>query len=142
VFEELPAHIFEGCLRAIIQSARAEGQGLGCEWVNILARPWLPTLSVGYSPQASFVRQIAQSDDRHTADLFDNKLYAQVRCDVNILWGERDEWIPYEKMQTLATMLGTRKKEFVTIPNAGHLIMLDQPERVAVEVMRWLERQA
>ncbi|KAI0127439.1 Alpha/Beta hydrolase protein [Xylariales sp. AK1849] len=146
VFEELPPNVFEGCLRAIIQSARVGGQGLGAEWVDILARPWLvcgvSASDLQYNPQANFVRQIRQSDDEHTAELLDNDLYAQVRCDVKILWGERDEWIPYEKMQSLARMLGSRQKVFVTVPNAGHLLMLDQPERVTLEIGRWLERQA
>lgn len=146
VFEELPSNVFEGCLRAIIQSARVEGQGLGPEWVDILARPWTPgddpAANLEYNPQANFARQIKQSDDKHTAELHDDNLLAQVRCDVKILWGEKDAWIPYEKMQQLAKILGDRHKEFVTVPNAGHLIMLDQPERVTLEIGRWLEQQA
>lgn len=146
VFEELPWGVFEGCLRAIIQSARAKGQGLGQEWEDVLARPWLTGGSASepglqYDPQKNFVRQIKQSDDRHTAELLDNGFYPQVRCDVKILWGEKDAWIPYEKMQSLAELLGARLKGFVTVPEAGHLIMLDQPERVTLEIARWLERK-
>jgi pimeloyl-ACP methyl ester carboxylesterase len=145
VFEELPAGVFEGCLRAIIQSARVKGQGLGPDWADILARPWLAgnasSPKLQYNPQTNFVRQIKQSDDKHTAELLNKNLYAQVRCDVKLIWGERDEWIPYEKIQSLAKMLGNRQKAFVTIPDAGHLIMLDQPERVALEVGLWLELQ-
>lgn len=146
VFEELPPNIFEGCLRAIIQSARVRGQGLGPEWEDVLARPWLTVADRDSksqnSPQSNFVRQIKQSDDSHTAELLDSNLYTQVRCDVKILWGEKDGWIPYEKMQTLADMLGHRLKAFVTVPNAGHLVMLDQPERVTLEISRWLEKRA
>lgn len=147
VFEDLPAGVFEGCLRAIIQSARVKGQGLGQEWEDVLARPWLSggsasDSSLRYDPQKNFVRQIKQSDDSHTAELLDNGLYSKVRCDVNILWGEKDAWIPYEKMQSIAKLLGERLKGFVTVPDAGHLIMLDQPERVTLEISRWLERKA
>lgn len=146
VFEELPGGVFEGCLRAIIQSARVKGQGLGQEWEDVLARPWLAGGSVSdpdlqYDPQKNFVRQIKQSNDRHTAELLDNGLYSQVRCDVKVLWGEKDEWIPYEKMQRLAELLGRRLKGFVIVAEAGHLIMLDQPERVTLEIARWLERK-
>ncbi|KAM0820319.1 putative alpha beta [Seiridium cardinale] len=145
VFEELPASVFEGLLRAVIQSARVPGQGLGSDWVDVLARPWLTSSNsssdLGYNPQANFVRQIEQSNDAHTAELLDNDLYSKVRCDVKILWGEKDEWIPYEKMQALVKMLGPRHKAFVVIPNAGHLIMLDQPERVTLEIGLWLEQQ-
>lgn len=147
VFEELPAGVFEGCLRAVIQSARVKGRGLGPEWEDVLARPWLPEAlapdhNLGYDPKENFVRQIRQSDDSHTAELLDNRLFSEVCCDVKILWGQKDAWIPYEKMQRLASLLGDRLKGFVTIPEAGHLIMLDQPERVAMEIGRWLERQA
>lgn len=146
VFEDLPAGVFEGCLRAIIQSARVKGQGLGQEWEDVLARPWLTggsasDSSLRYDPQENFVRQIKQSDDSHTAELLDNGLYSKVRCDVKILWGEKDAWIPYEKMQSIAKLLGERLKGFVTVPDAGHLIMLDQPERVTLEISRWLERK-
>lgn len=146
VYEELPAGVYEGCLRAIIQSARVKGQGLGPEWGDVLARPWLTVGSVSdsglqYDPQKNFVRQIKQSDDSHTAELLDQGLYPKVRCDVKILWGEKDAWIPYEKMQSIARLLGDRLKGFVTVPDAGHLIMLDQPERVALEIARWLERK-
>lgn len=147
VYEELPICVYEGCLRAIIQSARVKGQGLGPEWEDVLARPWLAggpasDSSLQYDPQKNFVRQIKQSDDSHTAELLDNGLYPKVRCDVKILWGEKDAWIPYEKMQSIARLLGDRLKGFVTVPEAGHLIMLDQPERVALEIARWLERKA
>ncbi|KAG8165713.1 hypothetical protein KVR01_004265 [Diaporthe batatas] len=147
VFEDLPAGVFEGCLRAIIQSARVKGRGLGPQWEGILARPWLTggdgaDDSLEYDPQKNFVRQIKQADDTHTAELLDNELYSEVRCDVKILWGEQDGWIPHHKMQSLARMLGDRLKGFVTVPEAGHLIMLDQPERVTLEVFRWLDRQA
>lgn len=147
VYEELPAGVYEGCLRAIIQSARVKGQGLGPEWEDVLARPWLTggsasDSSLQYDPQKNFVRQIKQSDDNHTAELLDNGLYPKVRCDVKIIWGEKDAWIPYEKMQSIARLLGDKLKGFVTVPEAGHLIMLDQPERVALEIARWLERKA
>lgn len=147
VFEQLPAGVFEGALRAIIQSARANSHGLDRQWEDVLARPWLAAglaadSSRGYDPQKNFVRQIKQSSDSHTAELLDNGLYSKVRCDVKILWGEKDAWIPYEKMQSLEQLLGNRLKGLVTIPEAGHLIMLDQPERVTLEIVQWLGIQA
>ncbi|KAH8898713.1 alpha/beta-hydrolase [Thozetella sp. PMI_491] len=143
VFEGLPPRVFKGFLKAVIESARVEGEGLGPEWLEVLMQPWLThntaPPSHQYSPQANFVRQIKQADDQHTADLLDANLYARVRCDVRILRGEKDAWIPLEKMQQLALMLGSRLKGFTKIPNASHLVMLDQPEMVAIEISRWLE---
>lgn len=90
MFEDLPAGVFEGCLRAIIQSARVKGHGLGTEWEDVLVRPRLSggnasDSSLRYDPQKNFVRQIKQSDDSQTAELLDNGLYSKVRCDVKIL---------------------------------------------------------
>lgn len=34
----------------------------------------------------------------------------KVRCDVKIVWGENDQWIPKEKMERLADMLKHRLK--------------------------------
>jgi pimeloyl-ACP methyl ester carboxylesterase len=149
VFEDLPAGVFEGFLRAVIQSARVKGLelGLGTQWEDVLARPWLTQgsnaadSSLRYDPHKNFVRQIKQADDSHTAELLDNGLYAKVRCDVKILWGEKDAWIPYDRMQRLAELLGERLEGLITVPEAGHLIMLDQPERVTLEISRWLERK-
>jgi pimeloyl-ACP methyl ester carboxylesterase len=135
VFESLPPGVFEGALRAVIESARVPGEGLGASWTDILAAPWLG----GEEQQKSFVRQIRQADDRHTAELEEGNQYAKVRCDVKILWGEEDQWIPLEKMEKLRDMLGPRMKAFVKVPRAGHLVILDQPERVTLEICRWLE---
>ncbi|KAH7037028.1 Alpha/Beta hydrolase protein [Microdochium trichocladiopsis] len=150
VFEEMPQGIFEGALRAIIRSARARTDlGLaGDGWEDILARPWIDSIegqrevgrtSSRLSPQVSFVRQIKQADDTHTSELLEQGLYGAVRCPVKILWGKEDHWIPREKMEKLAALLGDNLKTFVTVPGAGHLIMLDQPERIAVEICRWIE---
>ncbi|KAK6205861.1 hypothetical protein LQW54_008156 [Pestalotiopsis sp. IQ-011] len=149
VFKQLPPRVFEGALRAIIESARFDGhQGLGPEWVDILARPWLidetsPSRGLGYAtPQDNFVRQIQQADDSHTAELLERNRYAEVRCPVKILWGEKDEWIPVDKIEKLAGMLGDRLEELVRIPDAGHLVMLDQPAMVTLEIGRWLEKKS
>lgn len=151
VFEEMPEAVFEGALRAIIRSARAgTDMGLaGQGWEDILTRLWLNDSSKSseekgnssalLSPQTSFVRQIKQADDTHTAELLDRDLFGQVKCPVKILWGEEDQWIPRDKMDKLAGMLGDRLKSFVTVPGAGHLIMLDQPGSVTVEVLTWLQ---
>lgn len=149
VFEQLPPRVFEGALRAIIESARFGGhQGLGPEWVDILARPWLvdensPSGGLAFAnPQANFVRQIQQADDSHTAELLNMNLYTEVRCPVKILWGEKDEWIPFDKIEKLAGMLGDRLEELVRIPDAGHLVMLDQPAMVTLEIGQWLEKKS
>lgn len=142
VFLQLPHGIYEAMLRAVIRSATFNPDKLKADWEELLARPWLTdgeNISKGQEQaQKSFVRQVAQANDDDVAEMLDKSLYSQVSCPVKILWGEHDQWIPREKMESLAGLLGDSLKEFVVIPDAGHLIMVDQPERVAVEVFSWL----
>ena len=42
-------------------------------------------------------------------------------------------------MERLCGLLGERLERFVVVEDAGHLLMLDQPERVEEEVGRWLD---
>jgi pimeloyl-ACP methyl ester carboxylesterase len=141
-FLKLPAGIFEAVVRAVIRSACSTSGQLQSGWEDALALPWIrrqsDTETEAEEKQCSFVRQIAQANDSDVAEMLDEEMYANVRCNVKILWGEDDQWIPRHKMDNLATQLGTHMKEFVAIPEAGHLIMIDQPERVAVEVLSWL----
>ncbi|KAK5174980.1 uncharacterized protein LTR77_000116 [Saxophila tyrrhenica] len=144
-FLELPQGIFGAMVRAAIQSACHNPKVLSSGWEDALARSWVADAgeasSKGQNMQRSFVRQIAQANDADVAEMLDADMYSQVRCDVKIVWGEEDKWIPREKMDSLAKMLGDRLKDFVVVPEAGHLVMLDQPERVAVEIFDWLRSE-
>jgi pimeloyl-ACP methyl ester carboxylesterase len=69
-------------------------------------------------------------------------LYGDVRCKVRVLWGDGDSWIPREKMEVLCGLLGDNlEKGLVVVEGAGHLVMLDQPEKVEAEVREWLEAE-
>ena len=140
VFLKLPWGIFEAVVRAVIQSACFNSRTLLSGWEDALAKPWVSNdgeLSAEERNQ-NFVRQIAQANDGDVAEMLDVNMYSNIRCDVKILWGEKDKWIPREKMDSLAEKLEHRLKEFVVIPEAGHLLMIDQPERVAFEIYSWL----
>ncbi|RDW82987.1 hypothetical protein BP5796_04478 [Coleophoma crateriformis] len=140
-FIKLPPKIFEAVVRAVIQSACHDTNVLKTGWEDILVQPWISSDGVeAEDRQRSFVRQIAQADDRDISEMLDGDLYAHVRCDVKIVWGEQDQWIPRQKMEQLIKMLGNKVKETAFIPDAGHLIMLDQPGRFAIEVFDWLIR--
>jgi pimeloyl-ACP methyl ester carboxylesterase len=86
------------------------------------------------------VRQIAQANDEDVAEMLAGELYERVRCNVKIVWGEQDQWIPREKIEELIRRMNGRVKECAFIPEAGHLVMLDQPGRFAIEVFDWLTR--
>jgi pimeloyl-ACP methyl ester carboxylesterase len=139
VFARLPAHVFEGVVRAVVRSASVTAHGLGGGWEEALVRPWVGSAEA----QESFVRQIAQAEDGDVAEMFagggEGCLYGRVRCGVSVLWGDGDSWIPREKMERLCGLLGERLERFVVVEEAGHLVMLDQPGRVEEEVRRWLE---
>ncbi|KAH6713309.1 Alpha/Beta hydrolase protein [Leptodontidium sp. MPI-SDFR-AT-0119] len=134
-FLKLPPSIFEAVVRAVTRSAAHDPKVLQTGWEDALTQPWL-----GAEGQRNFVRQIAQANDGDVAEMLDADLYGRVRCDVKVMWGEQDQWIPREKIEDLIKRLGGRFKEKAFIPDAGHLAMLDQPGRFAIEVFDWLTR--
>jgi len=151
LFLDMTPSIFEAVVRAVIRSALCEPKKLSSGWEDVLAEPWLPSLTTTAESgstsaadkdgQRNFVRQIAQANDADVAEMLDRGMYKDVRCSVKIMWGEQDGWIPGPKMEKLAEMLRHCLKSFVRIPQAGHLLMIDQPERVTAEVVSWLTRQ-
>ncbi|OBT69230.1 hypothetical protein VE03_01987 [Pseudogymnoascus sp. 23342-1-I1] len=141
-FVKLPPKILEAVVRAVIQSACHDVKVLETAgWEDALANPWVDADGAGGGDrQRSFVRQIAQADDGDVAEMLEGGLYARVRCDVKIVWGEEDQWIPRARIEETIQRLGSSVKQTAFIPNAGHLVMLDQPERFAIEVFDWLIR--
>jgi pimeloyl-ACP methyl ester carboxylesterase len=91
--------------------------------------PWL-----GERGQAAFYRQIAQMDERYTREA--EGLYPTIRCPVQILWGEDDQWIPVERGRALQQMIPGA--QFHPIPNAGHLVQEDAPEAIVAALLRFL----
>jgi len=92
-------------------------------------QPWL-----GDQGQAAFYRQIAQMDQRYTDEV--ESLYPGIRCPVQILWGEDDQWIPIERGRALQQMIPGA--QFLPVPHAGHLVQEDAPEAVVAALMRFL----
>lgn len=134
VFTQLPGHVHEAVVRSVVRSASVRTGGLG-EWEDVLVKPWVGSQQA----QESFVRQIAQADDGDVAEMFEGQMYGCVRCQTTVLWGDGDSWIPREKMEKLCGLLGERlEKPLVVVEGAGHLLTLDQPEKVEDEVRRWL----
>lgn len=129
VFEQLPSALHAALVRAYI--AGASHRGLADADLDRLAAPWLDA-----SGQPAFYRQIAQADQRHTDDIEPH--YGRLDLPVHVIWGTDDAWIP------VATAHRLRKRipgaTLRLIPEAGHLIHLDAPAELAVELDRWLER--
>ena len=55
---------------------------------------------------------------------------------VLILWGEEDKWIPVEQAHSLHQLIPNSK--FVTVPQAGHLVIDDGSEILVREIKEFL----
>lgn len=129
VFEQLPSALHAALVRAYI--AGASHRGLADADLDRLAAPWLDAAG-----QPAFYRQIAQADQRHTDDIEPH--YGRLDLPVHIIWGTDDAWIPVATAHRLQKRIPGATLRL--IPEAGHLIHLDAPAELAVELDRWLER--
>ena len=104
--------------------------GSGPDVVFCHGTPWSSQV---WQAQA-FYRQIAQADQSFTDDV--QPRYPKLDLPVLIVWGADDNWLPVDQARTLAELIpGARLR---LIPEAGHLIQFDQPERLAVTLYEWL----
>lgn len=126
-FSGLPPHIDKAVVEAYIQGALASG--IDAEDVQALAAPWLDD-----DGRASFYRQFAQADERYTSEV--EPRFGEIRCDVSILWGEDDPWIPVERGRALHKLIP--KATFDTLPGVGHLPQLEAPDVVLKKLAAFL----
>ncbi|UTW04894.1 alpha/beta hydrolase [Amphritea atlantica] len=123
-FAGLPAYAHDALLRAYLQSSAYSE--LGEETLQIYMTPWQ-----GKVGQAAFYRQIAQMDQRYTDEI--EKLYAPMENPVQILWGEKDEWIPISQGKKFANLLTTGV--LISVPESGHLMQEDAPEAIVAAML-------
>jgi pimeloyl-ACP methyl ester carboxylesterase len=130
-FQGLPPHIHAAIVEAYITGALSGG--IDPEDLRALVAPWL-------SPegQVSFYRQFEQADERYTAEM--EPLFASLRCDAQLIWGEEDPWIPLERGRALHHAIGLA--DWQGIPGAGHLPQLEAPEAVVAAVLRFMARNS
>lgn len=126
-FSDAPAYIHEAIVRAYLQGAAFKP--LPAEVLQAYVTPWM-----GEIGQAAFYRQIAQMDQRHT-DAIEAQL-AKIRCPVQLLWGEEDQWIPVAQGDALAGRLAGAR--YLRVPHAGHLVQEDAPEAIVAALMAFL----
>jgi pimeloyl-ACP methyl ester carboxylesterase len=131
VFAQLPPELHEALVRAYIGGAAH--RRLRPESLDLLVAPWL-----GREGQAAFYRQIAQADQRYTDEI--EPRYAAIDLPVLVTWGIEDTWIPVDRAHRLAEQIPGA--ELRLVPEAGHLIQLDAPERLTAILHRWLYRPA
>jgi pimeloyl-ACP methyl ester carboxylesterase len=119
VFEQLPASIHEGVLRAYVGTAQL--QPLDPPIGEALIAPWL-----GPAGQSAFYRQIAQGDQHHTDEIA--PLYDQITAPTLVIWGEQDPWIPVARGVELAQRIPGARLELLR--TAGHLVQEDEPDEL------------
>ena len=61
---------------------------------------------------------------------------AQIDVPILILHGEQDQLIPLDEARAMAST--ARRARLVTLPEAGHLPNLEQPEQFNAEVLQWI----
>lgn len=139
-FEAIPAAMFKGLLREYIQNAAYKT--LTDAKMDEFIHPWTDVSEDG---KRRFIRQIRWMSQEPTREL--ESLIPQVMHSdddspkkLKILWGEKDNWLNFETGERLAKW--TESPEFVRIPEAGHLVQVDRPEIVTVEILTWLAKVA
>jgi pimeloyl-ACP methyl ester carboxylesterase len=123
-FSGVPNYIHEAIVRAYVKTAAFKP--IDDNTLDMIVAPWL-----GDNGKAAFYRQIAQSDSTHTDAV--QPFYAQISNPVLILWGHEDVWIPLERGEALHDMIpGSILR---VIPNAGHLVIEEEPDQL-IEAIR------
>jgi pimeloyl-ACP methyl ester carboxylesterase len=127
VFAALPPHLHEALVRAYVASAAH--RELRAATLDALVRPWL-----GEEGQPAFYRQIAQADERHTAEVEDG--YARLDQPTLVVWGRQDTWLPPERGERLAAAIpGARLR---LLEGAGHLVQEDAPAELVAALLAFL----
>lgn len=128
VFAQLPPAVHRGAVEAYVRGASY--RGLRNDELAVLVDPW-----TGDSGQAALYRQIAQADERFTAE-FESTL-GSIDEPTHIIWGVEDTWIPVDRAHRLHDLIPGATLSL--IEEAGHLIQLDAPVQLTAEVVRWTE---
>ncbi|MEM8531140.1 MAG: alpha/beta hydrolase [Chloroflexota bacterium] len=127
-FQDLPEYIHEAVVTAYVKGAMY--RPMPEETLAGIIEPWR-----GETGRKAFYRQIAQADQRFTDDI--TPQYATITHPVLLVWGEKDTWIPIDKGQELHTMIPG--SQFRAIPNAGHLVQEDEPEKLFKAIQSFLK---
>jgi pimeloyl-ACP methyl ester carboxylesterase len=120
VFEQIPPHIHAAALAEHLRGTTSRHL-TDAELAPLLA-PWL-----GEKGQKAYYRQVAQYDHDYTATL--EPLYRKVAVPMSVLWGVEDRWIPIAQGERFHKLVPGAS--FTPVPDAGHFLMLDCPNRVA-----------
>jgi pimeloyl-ACP methyl ester carboxylesterase len=127
-FAGVPDYIHEAIVRAYVKTAAFKP--IDEEIVDRIVLPW-----TGPDGKAAFYRQIAQANSGYTDEV--QPLYSQIYSPVLILWGREDTWIPVERGEVLHNLIPGSCLH--VIPDAGHLVIEEQPEQLIKKIRPFLQ---
>jgi pimeloyl-ACP methyl ester carboxylesterase len=85
-----------------------------------------------------FEHQVRHYDSKYTEQISDD--LGRLTMPVRILWGEQDQWQPLHYAKRLGSDIPDA--DLVVVPDAGHFLMEDAPERVVQEINDFLRTPA
>jgi pimeloyl-ACP methyl ester carboxylesterase len=129
-FAGVPDYIHEAIVRAYVKTAAYKP--IDVATLDMIVAPWMDE-----DGKSAFYRQIAQANSAHTDDV--QPLYAQITSPTLILWGSEDTWIPLERGEALHDMIPG--STFRVIPDAGHLVIEENPDQLIQEIRSFLKNE-
>ena len=134
VFKAIPPNMFEGITRGYVRDAAYKP--LRKEEEDMLAEPWVSV--EGRPGQEGLIYAIQNAHNRKSDDVEGQyHRIGESELPVKIIWGKEDRWVPCDSAEKLRGLIGG-KTEVVLVEEAGHLIHLDQPERLMAEIVIFL----
>ena len=106
-----------------------------------LVHPWLDR---GDEGRRALVRQMRHAEQKHTEEIENQCEQVMAGEDgsqpkkLKIVWAEQDTWIALDTGEEVRRRMNPA--EWVVVKDAGHLIMVDQPEAVMYEISSWLAK--
>jgi len=128
---DLPAYIFRQI--SFINSRRAFHKPMSDEELEPYLRPWFVK-----GGQDDYVRMECQYNERYHEEI--EPLYEEVSAPTLIVWGKKDQWLPVSHAEKLQKRVPG--SELSLIPEAGHFVSVDAPQRVASLIDNFVKKGA
>lgn len=133
-YAAMPQEEFEAMVRRQLEMTVADPANMAGETLEAYLAPHRGAIG-----RASFFEhQVRHYDSTYTERLADR--LDQLTMLVRILWGAEDRWQPTTYAERLASDIPDA--ELVIIPEAGHFVIEDAPERVTEEILDVLRMRA
>ena len=116
-------------------------RAMGREWVQGMVHP-------GRLTDAPLIESILAMIERRTPEVFAAQIRAlldrpsaesvlsSIRCPTRVLCGRQDGWSPLARHEAMARIIPGARLE--VIEDSGHMVTLEQPEKVSAALAGWL----